>query len=194
MRMSKLTVLAFVLSCMMLHAQPIHTFSVTTSDEGCTKGTASLVITGTLASESVSWTWSTGQKNVNEIGLLSEDFYSVHIHTEKSQDSLLIKTDTTIFFNIQKLLCPILVPKYFSPNDDGYNDLFRIGNVELYPDFEFYVYNKWGQRVHFQKKTFEPWNGMWNGIPLPDATYYFVFFYSGRDKETLVKGDIAILR
>jgi gliding motility-associated-like protein len=183
------------LSALSLAAQkPVYEFSLKVDPVECAKGSAKLEIGGVKSGDSTSIEWSTGQRNLHAIGSLEEGDYSLRIYLKRKQDSLVFITDTTLYYNVPKLLCPIGISKHFSPNDDGYNDLLGITHVQNHPEFEFHVYNKWGQRVHFQKKEYKPWDGTWNGLPLPDGTYYYVFFYKSGDKDQIVKGDVTILR
>jgi hypothetical protein len=39
-----------------------------------------------------------------------------------------------------------------------------------------------------------PWDGSSLNIPLPDATYYYVLFFSKSDKKNFIKGDISIIK
>ena len=48
--------------------------------------------------------------------------------------------------------------------------------------------------MHSQKGTYTPWDGKWNGIHVPDGTYYYVFYYDGGHKNKHVKGDVTVLR
>ena len=93
-----------------------------------------------------------------------------------------------------KVICPVSVPHHFSPNSDGYNDDLRMPLIEKHPNFDFQVFNRWGQMVHRQKKTYTPWTGQWLGTNLPDGTYYYILIYDAADKQNLQKGDITILR
>lgn len=52
-----------------------------------------------------------------------------------------------------------LMPNAFTPNNDGINDCFGIVNWGPVTQFEFSVYNRWGQRVFY---TINP-NNCWNG-------------------------------
>ncbi len=153
--------------------------------EICEKGSASIAISGGKAPYSI--TWSNGSTDVTTEKDLKEGDYTVTV-----KDSVL--TDTTIAFKISKEECPVIISKFFSPNSDGYNDTWQIGQIQYYPEFEIYVYNKWGQLVHSQKNTYIPWDGDWNGVKTPDGTYYYVFFFKGSDKDNYLKGDVSLLR
>jgi gliding motility-associated-like protein len=63
----------------------------------------------------------------------------------------------------------------FSPNGDNVNDLFVIKNAEKYPNNDLLIFNRWGNQVFFQKNYRNSWDGQWNGKPLPDGQFYFIF-------------------
>lgn len=181
-------------ACGCICAQPAYSFNIETKSEQCEKGSASLIITDTIVNDSIRVTWSTGQKDVATIAELEGGDYTVEVVTKYHKDTVWVTKDTLLSFKVEKERCPLVLNKYFSPNDDGYNDVFTIGFIERYPNFELSVYNKWGQRVHHQKKTYTPWDGKWAGVDLPDGTYYYVIFYEAGNSKDLVKGDVTILR
>lgn len=70
--------------------------------------------------------------------------------------------------------CAMLIYDAFSPNDDGYNDLWHIGNVESYPDCSVKIINLWGITVFSSNGYGDPWDGKYNGNKLPSGTYYYI--------------------
>jgi len=68
----------------------------------------------------------------------------------------------------------IEVPNAFSPNGDGVNDTWRIGNIEGYPTAVVRVFNRNGQLVFSSTGYKQPWNGTFNNSPLPIGTYYYI--------------------
>jgi gliding motility-associated-like protein len=177
-----------------LAGQPDYKFIMNNTASGCLKAIAVIEIVGTVSADSVIVEWSNGETQVKQIHDLESGNYFVRIYIKHKQDSVISIKDTTLYFTIDVEQCAVLIDKYFSPNDDNYHDLLYINNIEKYPNFEFIVYNKWGQRVHAQKKTYTPWDGKWAGVDLPDGTYYYVFFYNADEKGKVVKGDLTILR
>ena len=81
----------------------------------------------------------------------------------------------------------------FTPNGDDYNDTWIIDNLELYPNAEIFIYNKWGNLVYTQKEAYAPWDGNVNNKPLPSDTYYYIINLNKPDRESL-KGVITIIR
>ncbi|WP_317898600.1 gliding motility-associated C-terminal domain-containing protein [Aurantibacillus circumpalustris] len=177
-----------------LNSQPNYGFTITATKDICLKASASLIIEAASLDDIRNIAWSSGETNVKQVTGLSAGDYFVKIKTEHLIDSVIITKDTTLYFSISKEMCPVSIDKYFSPNDDNYHDFMGVSNAQYYPNFELIVFNKWGQQVHSQKKEFTPWNGKWNGIDLPDGTYYYVFFYDASQKTNLLKGDVTILR
>ncbi len=179
-----LYIFSLLLTVSLFHSQ---TLSVQLSkfDQECEKGAAGVQILS--GKQPITIQWSTGANNVSSIQDLVEGDYSVTV-----KDSAL--KDTVITFKIGKQECKVFASNHFTPNGDNYNDTWGIGNTNYYPEFELYVFNKWGQQVHSQKGTYIPWNGEWLGITVADGTYYYVFYYKGSDKSRFKKGDVTVLR
>ena len=170
-------------------------FTFSKSDEECSKGAAGLQIDSVQPSDMLTINWSNGQNNVFSINNLDNGNYSVHVVIKAKPDTVIItKKDTTINFEIEKIDCPVVVSNHFTPNGDNYNDRLQIFNIDRYPKFELFIFNKWGQEVHHQKEHYTPWDGTWNSINVPDQTYYYVFYYDSGNKNKVLKGDITILR
>jgi gliding motility-associated-like protein len=72
------------------------------------------------------------------------------------------------------------VPNGFSPNGDGYNELFIITNLEFYPDNKLFIYNRWGDLVYSAAPYANNWDGTSDasgslrGDKVVDGTYYVV--------------------
>jgi gliding motility-associated-like protein len=62
----------------------------------------------------------------------------------------------------------------FSPNGDGANDVFYIGNLGLYPDNTLEIYNRYGQKVLTKNPYLNDWGGNYLGNDLPSGTYFYI--------------------
>jgi gliding motility-associated-like protein len=63
--------------------------------------------------------------------------------------------------------------EFFSPNGDGINDYFEIGEIQRYPNNEVWVYDSAGNLVFNVKGYTNDWQGTINGNPLPKASYLY---------------------
>jgi gliding motility-associated-like protein len=87
----------------------------------------------------------------------------------------------------------IIVSNVVTPDGNGQNDTWHIGNIENYPDAEIVIFDRWGKIVLKTTNYQNDWQGRnsKNDI-LPDGTYYYVITIPGTDM--IYKGSINILR
>ncbi|MDB5012618.1 MAG: hypothetical protein JWQ25_820, partial [Daejeonella sp.] len=83
----------------------------------------------------------------------------------------------------------ITIVKHVSPNADGQgNDFLFIQNIELYPENEIQVYNRWGILV-YETKNYDNDQQAFKGVSnrngnnetLVDGVYYYLFKYKDDD-------------
>jgi gliding motility-associated-like protein len=78
----------------------------------------------------------------------------------------------------------VTAPQVFTPNGDGYNDLFEIIGLERYPENHFVVFNRWGNKVFETYNYRNDWDGHSNtkytvgDRQLPVGVYYYVLKYA----------------
>ena len=68
----------------------------------------------------------------------------------------------------------MVVNSGLSPNFDGINDYLTIEGLHLYPDNELIIFNRWGSEIFKQKRYDGKWAGTFDGLPLPDGTYFYI--------------------
>ena len=91
-----------------------------------------------------------------------------------------------------KILKPFKVPNVFSPNKDNINDFWVIKNLSDYPGVKVDVYNRYGQLVFTSVGYSQPWDGTYNGKPMPVGTYYYII--KPRNELEPVTGSVTIIR
>lgn len=88
------------------------------------------------------------------------------------------------------------IPNAFTPNGDGLNDVFRIGNMRYKHLIDFTIYNRWGQEVyHNPYDRYGGWDGTHGGKACDLGTYFYSITLEdvfGRIRYH--KGDVTLIR
>ncbi len=79
-----------------------------------------------------------------------------------------------------------------TPNGDGKNDTWVIGNIDAYPNNTVRVYDRAGRPVYSKRGYNNEWDGTFNGLPLQQDTYYFIVDFGTGVKP--LKGFVSIVR
>lgn len=88
----------------------------------------------------------------------------------------------------------IYIPDAFSPNADDYNDFFSIKGGAL-KSVEFFIYNRWGEKLFIGESMNDSWDGTYKGKDQPQDVYMYYCFYTGFDgRKYSTKGTITLLR
>lgn len=68
----------------------------------------------------------------------------------------------------------IYVPRVFTPNNDGTNDILKPILVGIQTFHYFSVYNRWGNLVFTTQDPNQGWDGTFKGVPQPVETYLWI--------------------
>lgn len=92
--------------------------------------------------------------------------------------------------------CLIEVPTAFTPNDDGLNDFFQPHNALKALNYEFRVFNRWGQLVFQSRNWREKWDGRINGAYQTTGVFVWMLSYTHKDtgKQVFRKGTVTVIR
>ncbi|HTB30582.1 MAG TPA: gliding motility-associated C-terminal domain-containing protein, partial [Bacteroidia bacterium] len=99
-------------------------------------------------------------------------------------------SDTVTVFVVPQ----IVVPDGFSPNGDGQNDYWNIGFVNDFPGVVVEVYNRWGELLFRSVGYKNPWDGTYQGKPVPVGTYYYIINLHDPRFTQAYTGPVTILR
>ncbi len=130
--------------------------------------------------------WSTGERDTNSItidGLTSPIKVEVYTKGCLAKDSIFVSTN-----------CDIFIPTAFSPNSDGYNDLFNMMNKSI-KSYTLKIYNRWGELVFETNDLNNSWNGTHKGASSQADNYTYIA--SGlrfNDEPFYIKGILTLLR
>jgi gliding motility-associated-like protein len=82
------------------------------------------------------------------------------------------------------------VPSVITPNGDGKNDYFNIG--EIIGQVELIIFNRWGNEEYTNGNYLNDWDGRNNkGVELPNDTYFYVLKF---ENVKIKKGSVLIKR
>ncbi|MEO6612167.1 MAG: gliding motility-associated C-terminal domain-containing protein [Chitinophagaceae bacterium] len=92
--------------------------------------------------------------------------------------------------------CFIDIPTAFTPNNDGLNDTFWPHNALKTDNYQFKVYNRWGQLVFATRDWRKKWDGKINGVVQTTGVYVWMLSYINQDTKQPVfrKGTVTLIR
>ncbi|TRX16276.1 T9SS type B sorting domain-containing protein [Flavobacterium franklandianum] len=86
-------------------------------------------------------------------------------------------------------------PKFFTPNNDGYNEFWNIPHLALTnPNAPIFIYNRYGKLLKQISPSSEGWNGMFNGQSLPSDDYWFTVDYDEKGNSKVFKSHFSLKR
>lgn len=87
----------------------------------------------------------------------------------------------------------VYFPSAFTPNNDGKNDFFKPLVYAQLKQFDFKVFNRFGQLLFHSTETGKGWNGTYNGTLQPIGVYVWVCSYEVENNNPVVKRGAIIL-
>lgn len=144
-----------------------------------------------------SWEWNFGDGNestlTNPFHVYADTgSYNVQLITTNEYGC----TDTVVSIVNVDYLFNLYVPNSFSPNDDGFNDIFlpKGDGFEL-DSYEIFIYDRWGELVFTSDDINIGWDGTFKKQPLPQGVYTYLISlinYNGDDRNRT--GIVTIIR
>jgi gliding motility-associated-like protein len=92
---------------------------------------------------------------------------------------------------VKQLLRPV-IPNAFSPNGDGINDIWTIRYLDSYPGATVQIFDRYGRRIYISTGYNTPWDGKYNGSPLPAGVYYYIVDPKNGLKS--INGSVTLIR
>jgi len=120
--------------------------------------------------------WSNGATTDDITGLTAGE-YIVTI-TDENDCSVI---DTIIIEDSEISCYDLEIPSAFTPNSDGVNDTWEIGDIISVDNVGIEIYNRWGQIIFSftgtgaeYAETENQWDGKYNGVDVPFGSYVFI--------------------
>ena len=151
----------------------------------------SVILNGVAGGDSSSYYWTPAQFISNSniktpvVNPINDITYTFHV---VSGNGCCVATDDSFV----RLFKKIKIPNAFSPNGDGINDVWNIDALNLYPESETNVFNRYGQLVFHSIGYGRPWDGRFNSKLLSTGTYYYSI--DRKNNLPVVTGWLMIIR
>ena len=75
---------------------------------------------------------------------------------------------------VSKEITVLSIPKFFTPNNDSYNDVWIVKGMESYPNSDLKIFDRYGKLIKELTPESTGWDGSFNGQELPSSDYWFV--------------------
>ena len=82
-------------------------------------------------------------------------------------------------------------PRYFTPNNDGYNDFWQIKNLDNLPQSTLFIFDRYGKLLKQLIASDLGWNGTFDGFTLPTDDYWF---HLNLENGKIIKGHFSLKR
>ena len=158
----------------------------------CTIPASTLVI-GSYPPESITTEVTTeafSKNDIIEVTVVGNGDYEFRLDDGSWQDSPIFEHvrggEHTIFirdiYNCDELASQNIIvidyPRFFTPNGDGYNDLWQIYGISDQFDAKIFIYDRYGKLLKQLRPTNRGWDGTFNGGALKTNDYWFTVEYT----------------
>jgi gliding motility-associated-like protein len=168
-------------------AQPITIQSTVTPTSCPDSKDGSIILTIAGGTGPYNVLWSDGFTGQNRSGLVPGTYTAVI--TDQNNCGETITVDLEFIFTFTCLV----IPQVLTPNNDGFNDEWRIRNIDLYPGAEIQVFNRWGKMIfNTRNPSDDPWDGTIGGKPAPTDSYHYILYLN--DGSEPRSGVISVIR
>lgn len=135
------------------------------------------------ASQSFGSTWLTQFANIG-LNTICLDAYNNNCHDTICQDVLVLER------------VGIFVPNAFTPDNDGKNETFGPSVAGSISDYEFKVFDRWGQLIFYTTDVNEMWDGTFKGSKAKDDVYVWRIEYKTIESNGInaLKGHVVLTR
>jgi gliding motility-associated-like protein len=105
-----------------------------------------------------------------------------------------IATDSVIVYNNKTNKGLYNMPNAFTPNGDGINDCFGVKYWGVILEFDFSIYNRYGERVFHTTEPTKCWNGLYKTLKPEPGNYVYYIKASTSCDEIEKKGNVLLIR
>jgi gliding motility-associated-like protein len=124
------------------------------------------------------------QQTSNVFENVSASFHTVKVIDANGCSDTIVKDDILI----------IDYPKFFTPNGDGYNDIWNINTLSLQKESKIYIYDRYGKLLQQLFPFNGGWDGKYNNRELLSDDYWFVVEYEYNNIPRQFKSHFSLKR
>jgi gliding motility-associated-like protein len=73
-----------------------------------------------------------------------------------------------------KTFIVLVTPRFFTPNNDTYNDYWEVKGLANYPKAEVSIFDRYGKLIIILNSTNTKWDGTFNDSEMPSSDYWYV--------------------
>jgi gliding motility-associated-like protein len=123
-----------------------------------------------------------------ELDFDENEHYDIIIRVIDAEGSIFEKSFRITVIDVEELIFQTAI----TPNGDGFNDSWKIPQLNDCDECLVEIYDRWGKNVFSSIGYEQEWNGVRSGSPLPSGTYYYVIDFKNGDVPKT--GAISLLR
>ena len=91
----------------------------------------------------------------------------------------------------QQRFVHLVIPKFITPNDDGYNDTFRIPAIAEFGLSRILIFDRYGKLLKSGEGSSFAWDGTFLNRDLPSSDYWYHIEIEGME---IIKGHFSLIR
>ena len=151
----------------------------------------SVLLNGEVTGTDIQYYWNPNNNiyNANTLNpTVNPDSSTIYYLIANSVHNCGEATDSVII-KVYKMLH---IPNAFSPNGDGINDYWTIGNIKAYPLAEVKLFNLNGALIFNTTGNYIHWDGTISGTPVPVGTYFYMI--NLHENQPIYSGWLEIIR
>lgn len=123
---------------------------------------------------------------------IADDLDSSIVYTVKATDSTGCQETETKVSVIKKICLDLIVPPFFTPNNDGINEVWKVYGLEQTEKSTVKIFDRWGKLLYEFNPNEGYWDGTYNETSCPTDDYWYVIDCEELDK--VYTGHFTLLR
>ncbi len=160
-------------------------------------GEAVQLLLGSICESNIQWTPAQGLNDSGVANPIASPATST-LYKVRLDNGTCVSLDSVQIFVVNRddLQCnDLLLPRAFTPNNDGLNDVFFISNRFLIEDLiSFEILDRSGERLFITSDKTNGWDGSFKGKAVNPGVYFYKIIYTCGSEEYVKVNNFTVLR